>query len=128
MSPKRHQCDHNLTGSRFSQRHKIKTNNFVNNSRISFNAKLPQFSSFLCYTIKSIILLHFYINSLFSDIYLIFVNLYLSPIKLSGLFGYEGQGHLSLCVLDGFNYHCPVTIEAGGRQTYLLAALNFKLS
>ena len=72
------------------EKHKIKTNNFVKNSRIGFNDKLPQFSSFLDNVYYSFIFDTVSKNSVFLNICLILVKLYSSPVKLPGLFGYEG--------------------------------------
>ena len=61
--------------------------------------------------------LHFFINSLFFNIHLIFVKLYLSLVKLPGLFGYERWGHLSLFLCSyGFDCHCPVKIGSRNRH------------
>ena len=54
---------------------------------------------------------HYLINSILLNIYLIFVLLYFSPVKLPSLFDYEGWGHLSfLCsgwfwILGEGNWH-----------------------
>ena len=61
----------------------------------------------------------FFINSIFWNIYLIFVKLYSTPVKLPGFCGYEGWQNLSFCVFRIALINSILCNWEGGTDTFV---------